>query len=476
MHHLNAASARTHRAPAARWLWLCAMLVVALVPAACAGSGATKTPTPTVIATVATPTPAGPTATPTPDLAVLLKDGGIAIVQTAYRRLVDEYINPPGGRALLDAAWAAAAQKARALGAVVPAAPRLTGDGAAAVAAFRDAYVRMTAALADAKDVRFAAINAMASSLHDCHTFFLNPVASDTVVSSREGKGSVGIGVELASVPPLVTEVIPGSPAALAGVRVGDRIASIDGADASAMGPAAAFDLINGVEGTTVRLQLRRPGARAAIDVTMQRQRVVPPNIESRVLPGGIGYVRVREFIDGGIAAGLRDALAAFGAQGVTKWIIDIRDNPGGRLDVDAISLFVKDGVIVRDHGRDGKPQDTRADGKALAVLRPTVLLVNHGTGSVAEVFAAALQEYHAAYVIGATTNGCAGYTDLRPLGDGSSLAVTTNVNQGPRTGKPLNGVGVIPDEPVARTSADIAAGRDPQLDAAVAHLEGIHG
>ncbi|MHB8515916.1 MAG: S41 family peptidase [Dehalococcoidia bacterium] len=476
MHDRTAAPPRTHRPRTARWAWLCALLLAALLPAACASSGATKTPAPSLTATVVTSTPAGPAATPTPDPAVLLKDGGIAIIQTAYTRLLDEYISPPDAQALLDAAWQAAARKARALGAAVPAAPAFTGDRTADLAAFSDAYVRMTAGLADARDARFAAISAMAGSLHDCHTFFLNPVASDTVVGSREGKGSVGIGVQLAGVPPLVTEVIPGGPAARAGILVGDRIVSINGVDASSMGLAAAFDLINGAAGTAVRLRLRRPATGAMLDVTMQRERVVPPNIESRVLPNRIGYVRLREFIDGGVADGLRDALTAFDAQAVTKWIIDIRGNPGGRLDVNAISLFVKDGVIVRDQGRDGKPQEVRADGNVLPALRPTVLLVDNGTGSVAEVFAAALQEYRAAYVVGATTNGCVGYTDLRPLGDGSSLAVTTNVNQGPLTGKPLNGVGVVPDEPVARTATDIAAGRDPQLDAAIAHLEGVSG
>jgi C-terminal processing protease CtpA/Prc len=65
------------------------------------------------------------------------------------------------------------------------------------------------------------------------------------------------------------------------------------------------------------------------------------------------------------------------------------------------------------------------------------------------------------------------GFTDIAALGDGSSIAVTTHVNLGPVTDRPLNGVGVIPDEAVERTQADIAAGRDPQLDAAVAHLGG---
>jgi len=449
--------------------------LIAVLAAACGGGGAASTPTavPATPSVAASATPPAPAVTATPDPAVLLRDGGVAIVEEAYRRLLDEYIDPPDGHALLETAWDAAAAKARALGAPAAPSPRLGGDLAADAAAFHDAYVRLVAGLADPTPVRFAAIQAMAQSLHDCHTFFLNPVASDTLVGTRQGKGAVGIGVELAGVPPLVTEVIPGGPAANAGIVVGDRITAIGDTDASAFGPAAAFDLINGDEGTTVKLRLRRADGKT-VDLTLTRARVVPPNIESRMLGDGIGYVRLREFIDGGIAASLRAALESLTARGATKWIVDIRGNPGGRLDVDAISLFVKDGVIVRDHGRSGGEHEQSASGKTLPAVLPTALLVDNGTGSVAEIFAAALQQYHVAYVVGATTNGCVGYTDVSPLGDGSSLAVTTNVNQGPVTGKPLNGVGVVPDEAVARTQTDIAAGRDPQLDAAVAYLKGI--
>jgi carboxyl-terminal processing protease len=281
----------------------------------------------------------------------------------------------------------------------------------------------------------------------------------------------VGIGVDLTGIPPLVIEVIDGGPAARAGVIVGDRITAIDGADASALGPAAAFDLINGHEGTAVTLRLQRPGASSPVDVSATRARVVPQNIESRVMDGHIGYVRIRAFVDGGIATALRQSLSALDAQGATTYILDIRGNPGGRLDTDAISLFVKDGVVVRDRGRDGVPEEEPAKGDALPALPPTVLLANNRTGSVAEIFAAALQEYHAAYVIGATTNGCVGFTDVSPLGDGSSLAVTTHVNLGPVSGRALNGAGVTPDLAVARTQDDIANARDPQLDAAVALL-----
>jgi carboxyl-terminal processing protease len=191
------------------------------------------------------------------------------------------------------------------------------------------------------------------------------------------------------------------------------------------------------------------------------------------VLDGtAIGYVRMRHFIDSGVKEDLERALAAFEQQGVAAWIIDLRGNPGGRLDTPAISLFVRDGVVVRDRGRSGVIEEERATGDLLPVIRPTVLLTNNRTGSVAEIFAAALKEYGVAKTVGTNTNGCAGYTDVRDLGDGSSLAVTTHVHLGPVTNRELSGTGVPPDLVVPRSENDIANARDPQLDAAIGLLQ----
>jgi carboxyl-terminal processing protease len=446
-------------------------LAVAMLALAFAACGvADDDPPPTATAIPPTVTATGPTATATPDPQVLLRDGGIAIIALAYDRLLDEYIEPLEPAPLLADAWTIMAQEASALGVPAPPQPSFAGDRGVAFAAFRDAYVPFANSVPDPTKLRHGAIRGMTQGLQDCHTFFLSPVASDTLVDSRAGRGTVGIGIELAGIPPLVTEVITGGPAARAGVAVGDHVAAIDGTDASSLGPSGALELINGDEGTEVSVRFRRP-AGDAFDVTVRRERVTPPNVDARVIDGRIGYVRVRNFVDDGVRAPLRDALSGFEAQGLAGWIIDLRGNPGGRLDPEAISLFVKDGVVVRDRGRTGAPNEVNSNGETLATLRPTVLLTNNRTGSVAEVFAAALQEYGVAYVIGANTNGCVGYTDIRDLGDGSSLAVTTHVNLGPVSGINLNGIGVAPDLAVARTADDIANARDPQLDAAVAHL-----
>jgi len=469
------ATDRAHRRHARAPLAVAALLAaLAALFAACGAADPPSQPTPAPTATAtATPTAPAPAPTATPNLAVLLQDGGIGLIQIAYDRLLDEYIRPLEHTPLLNAAWDGLQQEAQRQGITPPPRPRFDGDRTAAFVAFAQSYVPFANALNDPTQVRFAAIRNMAASLNDCHTFFLNPVASETLIETRAGKGSVGIGIEVQGLPPYVSEVIAGGPADRAGIRTGDRILSVEGVDTSAIGPAGAYDLINGDEGTTVAVTLRRPGEEGTIALTMTRARVVPMPVESRMLEGGLGYVRIRNFIDGGVKEDLERALQDFHRQQARGWIIDLRGNPGGRLDSPAISLFVREGVIVRDRGRNGKLEEIRATGDLLPAIPPVVLLTNDRTGSVSEIFAAALKEYGIAYVIGTNTNGCVGYTDVRELGDGSSLAVTTHEHLGPVTNAPLNGIGVQPDLLVGRSEHDIANARDPQLDAAISHLLG---
>jgi carboxyl-terminal processing protease len=445
-------------------------VALALAAAAC-GVESKPDPTPTATVTATPEATSTPVGTPTPDPAVLLKDGGIGIIQIAYDRLLDGYIDPLEPSTLLSGAWDAMAIEAEAQGLTPPPKPAIGAERSDALVAFAGAYVPFANSVADPTKLRYAALRGMTQPLQDCHTFFLNPVASDTLIDQRAGQGSVGIGVALVSAsPPLISEVITGSPAARAGVLVGDRVTSVDGTDTSALGVQSTLDLINGDEDTTVRVGLARGSE--PIELTIARERVVPPNIETRVIDGTtIGYLRLRHFVDGGVKQELQAALQAFEAQGVTSWIIDLRGNPGGRLDPAAISLFVKDGVIIRDRGRGGAFEEQRATGDLLPQIRPTLLLTNNRTGSVAEIFAVALQEYGVAQTVGTATNGCAGYTDVRELGDGSSLAVTTHVHVGPVTNRELSGAGVLPDVYVARSEADIASLRDPQLDAAIGML-----
>ena len=426
------------------------------------------TVTPTVIADTPTPQPGTPTPNPS-----LLEEGGVKIIEIAYVRLLDEYITPVEPSRILDGAWTKLSIQADQEGLDLPAQPAFADDRTGDFDVFRAAYVPLATQSSDATKLRQAAIRGMTESLQDCHTYFLSPVSTTSLADARASKGVVGIGVDLAGVPPLVTEVITGGPAQKAGLQLGDRILEINGEDANNFGPASAFERLNGEEGTTVDLLVQRYESGDVAELNMKRSRVNPPIVEGHVLSSGIGYVRIRNFPDGGVSEKLRETLEGFEALGIPSWIIDMRGNGGGQMDVPAMSLFIpKDTVLVKDQNRAGEINQFTAIEGMLASVRPTVILTNNRTGSVAEVFVAALKEHGVAYVIGANTNGCVGYTNIQPLGDGSSLAVTTHHNIGPVSGTVLAGPGVAPDEIVARTEDDIANLRDPQLDAAVAHLQ----
>ena len=136
---------------------------------------------PTPKAGVATSTVAAPVGTATPDTALLLKDGGIAMIQSAFDRLMDEYIQPEPSSRLLDGAWTLLGQEADTESLALPAKPAFDDDRASDFALFRGAYVQLTSGVTDATKLRYAAIGGMTAALQDCHTYFLNPVASDTL-------------------------------------------------------------------------------------------------------------------------------------------------------------------------------------------------------------------------------------------------------------------------------------------------------
>jgi carboxyl-terminal processing protease len=330
---------------------------------------------------------------------------------------------------------------------------------------------------ADLASVRYAALEGMAASVGDCHTFFLPPVQTEALNETQTGSGTVGIGVELAPGPPVwIREALSGGPAEQAGLRSGDQILSVDGEDVSTFDYRQVDERLRGERGTLVSVTVSRPPAGEQVTAAMTRDLVRPPSVESEVLADGIGYLRIRAFVLGGVGEEVDEALHGFEEAGVRGWVIDVRDNPGGFLDVPTISRFVAEGVVARSLRRGGEETTEEADGSYFEPGRPAVVLLNQGSSSVAEVFAAALQDHGVAYLIGTTSRGCAGYTAIEKLGDGSSLGVTTGRNLSPLGGRPLNDPGVVPDEWTGRSVEDISEGRDPPLERAIAYLRGVLG
>lgn len=426
-------------------------------------------------------------ATPTPEenagRAGLTAEEGLAVLGQSYDLLLSQYVDPVDPVALLNAAWEGFAGALPA-GQPRPTPPQLTGtDPAGDLRRFRAAYLAAAALGGSSREsqarLAYAAVRKMAERVGDCHTAFADPgqaAQQDARLSGESRFGGVGIRIKRKpDEPAVIWEVLGGGSAGKAGIKPGDAILKVDGQDIAALSLDQIATLIRGPEGSQVKLTVERADGKRRQDVSLKRSAVADPPFASRWLDGGIGYLRLNSFTD----ASSRDLLQAirdFEARSPRGWILDLRTNAGGDLPavLSTMSKFLKDGPFGFQVDPRGQSAAFSPDGSYLPRQHPLVVLVSDSSASGAEQFAAAVQQYKAGTVVGTRTAGCVGLGSTYPLPDGSTLTVTTGKLLGP-TGDELNKIGLVPAEGVEVTRADLAAGRDPQLQRALAVL-GVPG
>ncbi len=272
-----------------------------------------------------------------------------------------------------------------------------------------------------------------------------------------------------------ITGVTAGGPAAQAGLAILDVITAIDGVAADDFETSEAFaDAIRGEEGSTVVLTVQRGNEELTISVT--RAAVFNEMITTRVLEGNIGYIGISDFEKNADVEFLQklDGLLAQGVQGI---VFDVRFNTGGYLVVmtEMLDRLLPEGTVISTVNRAGEETEYTSDAQALDM--PMSVIVNGYSVSAAEFFAAALQEYELAEVIGEPTGGKGYMQNLFMLSDGSSLNLSTERYYTPK-GNSLVDVGVIPDQEVPLTDeqlsnfANLSDEQDPQLQAAIAAVQ----
>jgi carboxyl-terminal processing protease len=357
--------------------------------------------------------------------------------------------------------------------------PSFTGDRQADAEAFRAASSALAAgAGADVNNtaLAYAAISAVVVDIDECHTYFLDPERFAQFNARSEGSQSyAGIGATIrgTSQPAIMGEVYPGTPAERAGLRSGDAILAVDGQDVTTSPVDLIASLVRGPEGTQVTLTIQRPGEPASRNLTITRAMITVPVFTARVIDGAdgrkVGYMKLYSFSQG-VEEQLDQALRDFKRQGVGGWVLDLRDDPGGLVTVfSAIaSRFVNQapaGIRVGKGGREqAVPIDTR---RYFGTQLPFAVLVNEGSASGSEAFAAAAQDYGRARIFGEKTAGCLAVGQPQELADGSGMSITTEKYLSPKK-REINQVGVQPDELVA---ADPTLATDPVLPAALAWL-----
>ncbi|MEP6547892.1 MAG: S41 family peptidase [Gammaproteobacteria bacterium] len=295
-----------------------------------------------------------------------------------------------------------------------------------------------------------AAIRGMVSSL-DPYSAYLDGDEYDEVKISSSGQYS-GVGIEVSMEDEEVVVVSPfeGSPAAVAGVRPGDIIATIDGIPVNTTTLTDTIGRMRGKEGTTVKIGILRAGNAEPLQFTLKRSRVELHSVKSELLEPGLGYVRISQFSEttgDDLEAEIKDLRKRNGTP-LKGLVLDLRNNPGGVLEaaVSVSDVFLDSGVIVTAKGRtpESKFEMDATPGDALNGA-PIVILVNGGSASAAEIVAGALKDNQRAKLMGRTTFGKGSVQTVIPLSGDRAVKLTTSLYYTP-SGISINHRGIAPD------------------------------
>ena len=272
-----------------------------------------------------------------------------------------------------------------------------------------------------------------------------------------------------------IETVTAGGPAEAAGIQVDDIIVRVEGQSTLELGMDGTRNVVRGEAGTSVHLELLRDGETLELDVV--RGTIETPVATGELLDGDVGYITIENFDErcaDEVIACIEDVTNA----GAKALLFDVRFNPGGYQEelVKVLDYLLPEGVIFRSVDHLGNEETDTSD--AACVDLPMAVLVNEDSYSAAEYFAAALQEYGAASVIGTATVGKGNYQNGFVLSDGSFLNISTGKYFTPQ-GKSLTDVGITPDVELDLSDEDYAAlyyrqlaqADDAQLQAALALL-----
>lgn len=294
-------------------------------------------------------------------------------------------------------------------------------------------------------------------------------VTTRSTEATGEGCTTIGPACRLVVVAP-----IDGSPAERAGLRSGDVVTAVDGRSVDGETLDEAITRIRGPKGSTVILTIVREEGEP-FDLSIVRDTIVQRQVDARELAGGaVEYVRLAGISDNA-ARQFEDSLREARERGVTKFVIDLRDNPGGFVTAarTIASQFIDEGPIFWEEAADGSQVATNAAGGGLATgsdIRVAVL-VNGGTASASEIIAGALQDTGRGTLVGETTFGkgtIQQWIDLTADSGGFRLSIAKWLTPDKRW---IHETGLAPD--VVIPADGPAAGEpgptgDPYIDAAL--------
>ena len=319
------------------------------------------------------------------------------------------------------------------------------------------------------------AASGMVDATGDEWSYYLS---ADEVAAYEESMANayVGVGITITEDAEAggmrVEEVAAGGPAEEAGIRVGDLLLAVEGEDVLPLGIDGTRNLVRGEEGTRVNMHFSRNGSE--YDVSVERRSIETPVVTGELLDGSIGYVKIDNFDERSAAETIAFVKDLIG-QGAEALLFDVRFNPGGYADelVKVLDYLLPEGDLFRSVDYAGREEVDTSD--ASCVELPMAVLVNEDSYSAAEFFAAALQEYEWATIVGSQTYGKGNFQTAFYLSDGSMVNLSIGKYYTPG-GKSLSETGVTPDVVVDLDDEQYALlyynaleqADDPQFQAAI--------
>jgi len=329
----------------------------------------------------------------------------------------------------------------------------------------------------DTQKMTEGAISGMVKSLGDPYTSFFNP--QETKEFFEEAQGTFeGIGIEIDKKKEELVVIAPleGTPAKRAGIRAGDKILKIDDKETVDLSLEEAVKLIRGPKGTEVKLTISRGDWKEPKEFKISRALIKIPSLKWELKEDDIVYLKLYQFFDRTGDDFRKSAIEILNSP-AKKIILDLRNNPGGYLEVarEISGWFLKRGdiVVIEDFGPGKEKNEYKADGNEKFLDYPIVVLINQGSASASEILAGALRDNRNVLLIGEKSFGKGSIQELEELRGGSSLKITIANWLTPK-GQLITDKGLEPDIKVEMSEEDYEQDRDPQLEKALEVIKGL--
>ncbi len=302
---------------------------------------------------------------------------------------------------------------------------------------------------------RYGAIQGLVNSFGDLYTRYEPPIQSAGSGAALCGcEGVIGVEIDKTDAG-FVLHPQPDLPAQQAGILDGDLLIQVDDTVITIpMTIDEIFQQINGAPRSPVIIVVQRQSADQTtietLNFQMTRVEIITPSMEWRMLAednaGNIGYIRHMQFTNHSVEE-MQQALTELLAQGADRFILDLRNNPGGPVDaaLAITDMWLDEGVMLIEEDANGEEKRFDATAGQVADGAPLVIMVDHGTASASEIVAGALRDYNRATLVGAQTYGKGSVQLRHELADQSSLYVTNAMWFTPQRYQ-ITRVGLLPD------------------------------